>query len=123
MGAPMVRIEVTDDTTELTKMYWERARVLRRKGDIDGALVCLRDVTLLKADHVAALALLGEIRINRGEFAEAAPVFARLATLTEAPDQQRRGSGGAGGGGSGPAAGGQWPPKPIRRAIPGSTRL
>ncbi|MBM4357245.1 MAG: hypothetical protein FJ096_03965 [Deltaproteobacteria bacterium] len=96
------RIEVTDDTGEMTRMYWERARVLRRRGDIRGALSALENVSDIEPDHVGALALLGEIRINtaRGiveaggdatrEFAEAAPILARLAALPSAPEQQRR---------------------------------
>jgi hypothetical protein len=96
------RIAVTDDTAELTRMYWERARVQRRRGDIPGALAALENVTELEADHVGALALLGEIRINKArsyveagkdakkEFAEAAPVLARLAATATAPEQQRR---------------------------------
>lgn len=96
------RIEVTDDTSELARMYWERARVLRRKADIRGALAALENVAEIEPDHVGALALLGEIRIHaarslvenggdaRREFADAAPVLARLAALATAPEQQRR---------------------------------
>ena len=96
------RIEVTDDTAELTKMYWERARIFRRKGDLRAALAALDNVVEIEVDHVGALALLGEIRINnarnlmeagkdaRTEFAEAAPVLARLAALSTAPEPQRR---------------------------------
>lgn len=87
------RLRVTTEERELTKMYWERARVLRRKGDQDGALKCLKDVTMLEPDHVGALALAGEIHITRGEFAEAAPLLGRLSGLMEAPDQQRLVSG------------------------------
>ena len=83
------RLEVTEDTAETTKMYWERARVLRRKGDQDGALQSLKDVTLLEPDHVGALALAGEICIVRAQFADAAPLLARLAGLSGAPKQQR----------------------------------
>ncbi len=88
-----LRVQVCEDTIELTKMYWERARVLRRMGDQEAALKSLKDVTMLEPDHVGALALSGEISITRGEFAEAAPLLARLATLDEAPQQQRLMSG------------------------------
>ena len=96
------RIEVTNDSAEITKMYWERARIFRRKGDLAGALAALENVAEIDVDHVGALALLGEIRINkarssveagkdaRRDFAEAAPVLARLAALATAPEQQRR---------------------------------
>jgi tetratricopeptide (TPR) repeat protein len=84
-----LRLKVTDDTSEIIKMYWERARVYRDKGDNDRALSCLKDVTILEPDHVGALALAGEIAIKKGDFAEAAPFLAKLATLDGAPKKQR----------------------------------
>ena len=83
------RLQVTEDTLEITKMYWERARVYRDKGDNDRALKCLKDVTILEPDHVGALALAGEISIKKGDFEGAAPLLAKLATLDEAPAKQR----------------------------------
>jgi tetratricopeptide (TPR) repeat protein len=87
------RLEVSEDESEIGKLYWERARVLRKKGDIDGALSALENVTMLEPDHVGALALLGEVYITRGNFAEAAPALARLAAIDQAPKQQRLMSG------------------------------
>jgi predicted Zn-dependent protease len=87
------RLEVSEDDQEIGKMYWERARVLRKKGDLDGALASLENVTMLEPDHVGALALLGEVCITKKMFAEAAPYLARLATIEEAPKQQRLMSG------------------------------
>jgi cellulose synthase operon protein C len=87
------RLDVSDDDAEIGKLYWERARVLRKKGDLDGALAALENVTMLEPDHVGALALLGEVCITKGSFAEAAPVLARLASVAEAPPQQRLMSG------------------------------
>jgi hypothetical protein len=87
------RLQVADDDREIAKMYWERARVLRKKGDRDGALAALENVTMLEPDHVGALALAGEICITKGAFAEAAPLLARLSTIDEAPQQQRLMSG------------------------------
>jgi cellulose synthase operon protein C len=87
------RLDVSEDDMEIGKLYWERARVLRKKGDIDGALSALENVTMLEPDHVGALALLGEVYITRGNFAEAAPALARLAGLEQAPKQQRLVSG------------------------------
>ena len=66
------RLEVTDDPAEIQKLFWEQARVLRERGDQDGALKALEHVTMLDPDHVGALALLGEINIRRGNFEEAA---------------------------------------------------
>ncbi|MBI4705515.1 MAG: hypothetical protein HY744_30850, partial [Deltaproteobacteria bacterium] len=87
------RLQVSESDAELTKMYWERARALRSKGEAAAALRALGDVMLLEPDHVGALALEGEIRIARGELDLAAPPLARLASLDSAPVQQRLVSG------------------------------
>ncbi len=87
------RLNVSEDDQEIGKLYWERARVLRKKGDLDGALAALEDVTMLEPDHVGALALLGEVHMKKGDFASAAPFLARLAATIEAPSQQRLMSG------------------------------
>lgn len=87
------RLDVSEDDQEIGKLYWERARVLRKKGDLDGALAALENVTMLEPDHVGALALLGEVQMKKGAFAEAAPFLARLAVTNDAPHQQRLMSG------------------------------
>lgn len=87
------RLAVADDSEEIVKLYWERARVLRSSGDRAAALAALENVTLLEPDHVGALALSGEIFIGSGQFAEAAENLARLARLEDAPAQQRLMSG------------------------------
>lgn len=84
-----LRLQVTEDELEITKMYWERARVYRDQGDNERALDALNDVTMLEPDHVGALALSGEVAIKQGKFEEAAPRLARLATLDAAPKKQR----------------------------------
>ncbi len=88
-----LRLGVTDNEAEITKMYWERARVYRDQGNNDEALAALKDVTMMEADHVGALALAGEISIKKGDFAGAAPLLARLARQSEAPKKQRLVSG------------------------------
>lgn len=87
------RLEVADNEQETLKLFWERARVLRRKGDVDAALAALEDVTMLEPDHVGALALSGEIQIAKHAFDKAAPLLARLAEVEAAPQQQRLMSG------------------------------
>jgi hypothetical protein len=87
------RLQVAEEEQEIGKLFWERARVLRKQGDRDGALAALENVTMLEPDHVGALALAGEIQITKGAFDEAAPLLARLATIKEAPQQQRLMSG------------------------------
>ncbi len=83
------RLEVTDEPQEIQKLFWEQARVLREKGDQDGALAALEHVTMLDPDHVGALALLGEINIRRGNFEQAAVSLGRLAVLDAAPAKNR----------------------------------
>lgn len=83
------RLEVSEDPVEIAKMYWEMARVLREKGDPDGALEALEHVTMFDENHVGALALTGEIFIRRGMFAEAAAKLAHLARVESAPSKNR----------------------------------
>ncbi len=87
------RLDVADDETEIGKLFWERARVLQKRGDADGALAALENVTMLEPDHVGALALSGTICIQKGDFAGAAPFMARLSKNPEAPKQERLVSG------------------------------
>jgi tetratricopeptide (TPR) repeat protein len=83
------RLEATDEPHEIQKLFWEQARVLREKGNQDGALNALEHVTMLDPDHVGALALLGEINIRRQNFDVAADSLARLARLETAPAKNR----------------------------------
>jgi tetratricopeptide (TPR) repeat protein len=83
------RLENTDDPPEVAKLYWEQARVLREKGDTDGALSALENVTMIEPDHVGALALTGEIFIKRQMYAEAADRLSHLARLDQAPPKNR----------------------------------
>ncbi len=87
------RLDVAEDPDEIAKLYWERARVLRKRGDREGALTALENVTLLEPDHVGALALSGEIYLTTGKLPEAAENLARLSTLSDAPMKQRLMSG------------------------------
>ncbi len=87
------RLEVAEDPAEIAKLFWEQARVLRQKGEFDGAMAALETVTMLEPDHVGALALAGEVYIRRGDFAQAVDHLARLVEHPEAPAQQRLVSG------------------------------
>ena len=89
LGLITRRLDVTDDSDEIQKLFWEQARTLREKGDQDGALHALEHVTMLDPDHVGALALLGEINIRRANFEPAADALARLARLPNAPGKNR----------------------------------
>jgi hypothetical protein len=83
------RLEVANQGDEIAKLFWEQARVLRERGDPDGALRALEHVTRYDADHVGALALTGEIFIRRGMFEEAASSLAHLARVESAPPKNR----------------------------------
>ncbi len=87
------RLDVAEDPEEIVKLFWERARVLRKAGDLDAALAALENVTMLEPEHVGALALMGEIALSTRRFAEAAEYLGRLAELDEAPIKQRLMSG------------------------------
>ncbi|MEZ4227790.1 MAG: hypothetical protein R3B89_01420 [Polyangiaceae bacterium] len=87
------RLEVAEDPEEIAKLFWERARVMRKAGDLEGALTALENVTMLEAEHVGALALMGEIALSTRRFDEAAEYLGRLAELDEAPAKQRLMSG------------------------------
>jgi tetratricopeptide (TPR) repeat protein len=86
------RLEVTDDPPEMAKLFWEQARVLRAKGDRDGALNSLENVTMLEPDHVGALALTAEIYVGRQQYLEAAESLDRL-SRQPVPVQQKLGAG------------------------------
>lgn len=87
------RLEVAEDPEEIAKLFWERARVMRKAGDLEGALTALENVTMLEPEHVGALALMGEIALSTRRFEEAAEYLGRLAELDEAPAKQRLMSG------------------------------
>ena len=83
------RLQNTDDPPEVAKLYWEQARVLREKGDAEGALSALENVTMIEPDHVGALALTGEIFLKRQMYQEAADRLSHLASLDAAPPKNR----------------------------------
>jgi tetratricopeptide (TPR) repeat protein len=87
------RLDVAENEAEIGKLFWERARVLQERGDSDGALAALENVTMLEPDHVGALALAGKICQQKGAFADAAPLFARLSAIADYPKQARLVSG------------------------------
>lgn len=89
LGLIEERLTVAEDSEEIAKLYWERARALREAGDSAGALEALDNVRMLEADHVGALAMTGEIYIGEKRFDEAAESLSRLASLSDAPAPQR----------------------------------
>ncbi|EYF03923.1 hypothetical protein [Chondromyces apiculatus] len=87
------RLGVADDDLEIGKLFWERARVLRKKGKLDEALAALENVTMLEPDHIGALALSADIAKTRGDLGQAASFYAELSRVQKAPADQRLMSG------------------------------
>lgn len=87
------RIQATNSVSELIVLYWDRARAFRAMDELELALDEIKNLTLLDAGHVGARALLGEIYIRQENFEQAAKELADLATLDNAPDEQRLMSG------------------------------
>ncbi len=55
------RIDALDDPAELSRLYYEQARLLRSQGDREGAKGALENLLLLEENHVGGLALSVEI--------------------------------------------------------------
>ncbi|WP_437677631.1 hypothetical protein [Sorangium sp. So ce131] len=87
------RLGVADNDLEICKLFWERARVLRKKGKLEDALAALENVTLLEPDHIGALALSADISKAQGDLGQAAAFYAELARVAKAPAEQRLMSG------------------------------
>ncbi|WP_437781567.1 tetratricopeptide repeat protein [Sorangium sp. So ce1097] len=87
------RLGVADSDLEICKLFWERARVLRKKGKLDEALAALENVTLLEPDHIGALALSADISKAQGDLGQAAAFYAELSRVAKAPGEQRLMSG------------------------------
>lgn len=93
LALAQARLEVVDDggggDQEIAKLHWERARVLRERGDPEAALLALENVVEREPDHVGALALTGEIFLKRGMFEEAADKLTDLLQVEHAPSKNR----------------------------------
>ncbi|WP_437288797.1 hypothetical protein [Sorangium sp. So ce406] len=87
------RLGVAESDLEICKLFWERARVLRKKGKLDEALAALENVTLLEPDHIGALALSADISKAQGDLGQAAAFYAELSRVAKAPGEQRLMSG------------------------------
>jgi tetratricopeptide (TPR) repeat protein len=84
------RIEVTDDPTDLTPLFYEQARLHRSQGDYDGAFAALENLLLLETQHLGGLALLVELHVQKEQFAEAVDALRQIATAEGVPASQRR---------------------------------
>src|SRR4029079_2520197 len=55
LGIINKRLEVAEDEQETLKLFWERARVLRKKGDVDAALAPPAERNMLQIETLGAL--------------------------------------------------------------------
>jgi len=83
------RIAVTDEAEELTKLFYEQARLFRAQSDLDGALGALENLLMLDSEHVAGLALSAEIHTAKEDWQGAVAALRDLAQ-TDIPGAQRK---------------------------------
>lgn len=83
------RTSQVDDPEELTKLFYELARLNRSSGDLDGALDDLDNLLMLESDHVGGLALCAEIHSSRGHWDQAVEALTGLADA-DVPRSQKR---------------------------------
>jgi tetratricopeptide (TPR) repeat protein len=87
------RLQVTNDSREVAKLCWERARAYRSLGNMDAALADLDTVRVLDPSHPGPAALAGEIYVTLGDMDKAADELSKLAAMESAPADQRLMSG------------------------------
>lgn len=84
------RAALLDDPQALGKLYYELARLERKRGQLDAALDAIDNVLMLDDEHVGALALLVDVHTTRAEFDKAVSALDRLAGAPTLPNAQRR---------------------------------
>lgn len=83
------RIDRVDAPEQLTRLHYERARLLRSSGKRDAALLALNELLLIEPDHVGALALMVEIYASMSRFRDAVEALDSLAKA-DVPGSQRK---------------------------------
>ncbi len=89
MGLVERRIAAIDDSTELERLYYEKARLHRGAGELDQALVAIENLRMLDEGHAGGLALAVEIHVSRSEWPEAVGALRALARA-DVPEKQKR---------------------------------
>lgn len=84
------RAQLVDDPEELMGLYYELARLERKRADLPAALDALDNVLMLDDEHLGALGLTAEIQTARGNFREAVAALDRLGGARSLPKAQRR---------------------------------
>jgi hypothetical protein len=83
------RIATSSSAPERIDLMYERARILRGRGERDGALHCIRELLAIAPEHAGALGLSAEIHASREDFAAAVDALRALAGAAIPPGQQR----------------------------------
>lgn len=84
------RIELVDAPEELTKLFYEQARLLRSLGMREDALGSLDNLLMLDGDHLGGLALLVELQVQLENWGGAVEALRSLAGAADVPGSQQR---------------------------------
>ncbi len=90
LGLVTARIDLVDDIDELSKLYYEQARLLRSLSMQEEALTALDNLLMLEEGHVGGLALLVELQVQSENWEGAVDALRSLAVADDVPDGQRR---------------------------------
>lgn len=83
------RIDVIDDSSELEKLFYEQARLLRSVGEREQALEALESLLMFDDQHVGGIALAVEIHVSLERWSDAVEHLRRIAEC-DVPDRQKR---------------------------------
>ncbi|MDH5490374.1 MAG: tetratricopeptide repeat protein [Myxococcales bacterium] len=83
------RIDSCDEPSQLERLFYEKARLLRAEGRLEDALRALEGVLALDEEHAGAIALSIEIHVALGSWEEAVRSLRRLARC-DVPSAQKR---------------------------------
>ncbi|MFT5355217.1 MAG: tetratricopeptide (TPR) repeat protein, partial [Polyangiales bacterium] len=83
------RISTIDDSDELERLFYEQARLHRSHGDLEDALMCLENLSMLNEGHVGGIALAIEINVALEQWDDAVDSLRALASA-DVPNKQRR---------------------------------
>lgn len=83
------RISAIDDSEQLERLYYEKARLHRARGELDEALVAIENLVMLDEQHVGGIALAVEIYVSREQWSEAVDSLRQIARA-DVPAKQKR---------------------------------
>lgn len=84
------RLERIDDPEELSKLFYEQARLFRALGLREEALATLENLLMLESEHLGGLALLVELQVQNEDWVGAVESLRAIAGADGVPDGQRR---------------------------------